>query len=174
MIDIIRRKKLAECLRHLATGVITNDDFEKMVMQDVSYGWLPEQYYRAKQAKEDDAIIFPILSLSWGLYNDTYQHKLRGKHQLNKETTTIIAQCILFLNSEKEYEWPEFKSNYSTIDILLILLTLGLYQQPRKRKEAEYIEWQKQGNYNVWPFFRQSDYNAALKAQPYLNSISAA
>jgi hypothetical protein len=174
MVDKIRRKKLAEHLRHLAAGVITNDDFETRVMKDVSYGRLPEQYYKAKQAKEDDAIMVPLLSLSWGLYSDNVRHTLRGKHQLNKEDSTIIARCILFLNSELEYEWTDFNGQLSTLNLLLMLLTLGFYKKPRQQKELEFIEWQKQGDYNIWPFFNQEDYNTALKTQPYLNAASAA
>ena len=48
MVDINRRKKLALHLRQLSTGQISNDEFEERVRKDVTYGWLPEQYYRAK------------------------------------------------------------------------------------------------------------------------------
>ncbi|MFM2226546.1 MAG: hypothetical protein RJA07_2748 [Bacteroidota bacterium] len=43
MVDNDRRKKLALHLRQLSTGQISNDEFEKRVMQDVTYGSLPEQ-----------------------------------------------------------------------------------------------------------------------------------
>jgi len=51
MIDKERRKKLALHLRHLSVGLISNDAFEEAVMEDVSDGWLPEQYYRSKLAR---------------------------------------------------------------------------------------------------------------------------
>ena len=63
MVDIERRKKLAFHLRHLSVGLISNYDFEYNLMEDVTNGWLPEQYYRAKEAKFDDPIIQPMLEL---------------------------------------------------------------------------------------------------------------
>lgn len=39
-------------------------------MDDVTNGWLPEQYYKSKEAKFDDKIIQPMLELCWGLYDD--------------------------------------------------------------------------------------------------------
>ena len=67
MVDIEGRKKLAYHLRHLSIGLISNDEFEDYITDDVSFGWLPEQYYRSKEAKFDDGIIQPILELSWCL-----------------------------------------------------------------------------------------------------------
>ena len=76
MVDINKRRKLALHLRHLSVGFLSNDDFENNMMEDVTNGWLPEQYYRAKEAKSDDPIIQPMLELCWGLYSDTKSYKL--------------------------------------------------------------------------------------------------
>ena len=105
MVDNGRRKKLALHLRQLATGQLSNDEFEERVMNDVTYGYLPELYYLAKESKDDDALIRPILEFSWCLYNDTYNHKLSGKHELSEEQTKEIARFVLFLHSDLEYEW---------------------------------------------------------------------
>jgi hypothetical protein len=53
MIDTERRKKLALYLRHLSVGLTTNDEFEEAVLESITYGWLPEQYYRSKEVKND-------------------------------------------------------------------------------------------------------------------------
>ncbi len=45
MVDNNKRKKLALHLRQLSTGQISNDEFEERITEDVTYGWLPEQYY---------------------------------------------------------------------------------------------------------------------------------
>jgi hypothetical protein len=37
MVDLIKRNKLAEALRHLATGQISNDEFESRLMWIKSY-----------------------------------------------------------------------------------------------------------------------------------------
>lgn len=60
IIDIERRIRLAFHLRQLAVGLTSNDDFEKAVGNDVTGGWLPEQFYRSEQAKQDD-LSFPLL-----------------------------------------------------------------------------------------------------------------
>lgn len=104
MVDLESRKKLAYHLRHLVIGLISNDEFEESITDDVSFGWLPEQYYRSKDAKFDDPIIRPMLELCWCLYSDLENHKLMGKHQLSDEELKDVARIILFLNSDFEYE----------------------------------------------------------------------
>lgn len=177
MVDKERRRKLAFHLRQLSVGLATNDDFEEAVMEDVSDGWTPENYYRSERAKgdSDDPIIKPMLELCWGLYDDTRNHRLVGSDELTKEALKIIARCILFLLSDKEYEWPYFNTNnpllrFSLKDLILSVLTLGHhYRNKREEHIISYYEWQKTGDYNVWPFFRQSDYEAALNLQPFLS-----
>jgi hypothetical protein len=176
MIDTERRKRLALHLRHLSVGLISNDDFEEAIMDDVTEGWLPEQYHRSKLAKseDDDPIIKPMLELCWGLYDDTRNHKLVKSDELTKDVLKIIARCILFLHSDKEYEWPYFNTNnpllrFSVKDLILSILTLGHhYRNKREEHIISYYEWQKLADYDVWPFFRKSDYQEQLTKQPFL------
>ena len=177
MVDKERRKKLALHLRHLSVGLITNDDFEGAIMEDVSDGWLPEQYYRSEKGKSesDDAIIRPMLELCWGLYSDTRKHKLTNSDKLTDEALKIIARCILFLHSDEEYKWPYLSNNnplltFSLKDLILSILTLGHhYRNKREEQAISYYEWQKLGDYDVWPFFKKSEYEKQLKKQPFLN-----
>jgi hypothetical protein len=175
MVDKDRRKKLAFYLRQLSVGLTTNDDFEEALMEDITDGWLPEQYYRSKQAKSDDSIIQPMLELCWGLYDDTRQHKLIKSDQLTEEAFRIIARCILFLHSDREYEWPYFDSNnpllkFSLKDLIFTILTLGHHYRNKKEEHLiSYYEWQKLGDYEVWPFFTKTDYQEQLKFQPFLS-----
>lgn len=181
MVDKERRKKLALHLRHLSVGLISNDDFEEAIVNDVSLGWLPEQYHRSKIAgsDEDDAIIKPMLELCWGLYDDTRNHKLVKSDKLPKDALKIIARCILFLHSDKEYEWPYFNTNnpllrFSLQDLILSVLTLGHhYRDKREEHIISYYEWQKSGDYDVWPFLRKTDYQNQLTKQPFLNGQPA-
>jgi hypothetical protein len=175
MLDIERRKKLALHLRHLSVGLITNDDFETRVMNDVTSGWLPEQYYRAKEAKLDDPIIMPMLELCWCLYSDTKRHKLIGGHQLTDDQLRDIARYILFLHSDLEYEWSYLDVTnplvkFSFKDLLLAILTLGQnFRDEINRRKEQVKEIEKTGDTNVWPFFRQQDYDEQLKLRPFLN-----
>lgn len=174
MIDHERRKKLAFHLRQLSVRLTSNDDFEEALMDDVTHGWLPEQYYRSKEAEFDDPIIQPMLELCWGLYDDTRNHKLVRSDALSEQAVKIIARCILFLHSDKEYEWQYFNTNnpilrFSLADIILSILTLGHhYRNKREKHIISYYEWQKTGDYEVWPFLRKHDYDEQLKNHPFL------
>lgn len=174
MIDKERRKKLAFHLRHLSVGLTSNDDFEENVMEDVTYGWLPEQFYRAKEAKFDDPVIQPMLELCWGLYDDTACHKLEGPHKLSEESLKIIARCILFLHSDHEYKWPYFNTTnalfrFSIIELLVSVLTLGqYYRDVRKEHLKAYEAYKKLGDYDVWPFMSARDYQTQLQKHPFL------
>lgn len=180
MIDKERRKKLAIHLRHLAVGQITNDDFEEKINDDVSFGWLPEQYYRAKEARFDDPIIRPMLELSWCLYSDLDQYKLIGGHKLTDEQLKDIARYILFLHSDFEYEWPYIDPTnpllrFSFKELLLTVLTLGKYYRDKsKEREQDLKGIQLLGDFDVWPFFTKQDFEQQLKVQPFLNGPKSA
>ncbi|MFN0254121.1 hypothetical protein [Pedobacter ureilyticus] len=173
MVDKERRQKLALHLRHLAVGLISNDEFEDNITDDVTNGWLPEQYYRAKEAKFDDKIIQPMLELCWGLYDDTRNHKLIGADRLSEEALKVISRCILFLKSDQEYEWPYFDQNnpllkFSLGEIIITILSFGqYYRDVRKEKEKAFEEFKKLGDFDIWPFLNQDDYQFQLKHQPF-------
>jgi hypothetical protein len=174
MVDKERRQKLALHLRHLAVGLISNDDFESNLIDDVTNGWLPEQYYRAKEAKFDDKIIQPMLELCWGLYDDTRNHKLKGADKLSEGALKVIARCILFLRSEQEYQWPYFDQNspllkFSLGEIIITILSFGQYYRDiRKEKEMAFEEFKKLGDFDIWPFLNKYDYERQLENQPFL------
>jgi len=172
MVDSERRKKLALHLRHLSVGLISNDDFEENVMDDVTYGWLPEQYYRAKESKIDDPIIIPVLELCWGLYDDTRNHTVK----LDPKALKFISRIILFLHSDQEYRWPYFNTksvifNFSILDIILTVLSFGKhYRNLTLEKEKSFQEFKNCGDYDFWPFLEESDFQNALLKQPFLNA----
>lgn len=174
MIDKERRKKLALHLRHLSIGKISNDKFEERIMDDVTYGWLPDQYYRSKQSKNDDPVIRPILEYSWCMYDDTFNHKLDQQYELNEFQLKEIARLILFLQSDQEYKWDYVDMTnpiirFSLIDILKSIMTLGQhYRNKNLTREQEFIEMKKKGDFEYWPFQTKSDYEAQLKKQLFL------
>lgn len=177
MVDKERRKKLAFHLRHLSIGLISNDEFEDRIMDDVTYGWLPEQYYRAKESKIDDPVIRPILEFTWCLYDDTFNYSLKGHYKLSDEQIKEIARYILFLHSDIEYDWtyidltnPVFR--FSFTDILKSIITLGQhYRDLNLRREEEFELMKKTGDFEFWPFKTKSDYEGQLKKQPFLNGL---
>src|SRR5207245_4192388 len=43
--------------------------------------------------------------LVWMLYSDLHRHKLTGKHEPNAETRALLERCVLFLETNLEFEW---------------------------------------------------------------------
>lgn len=174
MVDLERRKILAYHLRHLVVGLISNDKFEESITDDVSFGWLPEQYYRSKEAKSDDPIIRPMLELCWCLYSDLENHTLSGKYQLSDKELKDIARFILFLNSDVEYEWPYFDRinlliRFSFKDLLFTALTLGQhYGVKLNERKEQYEEFKNTGDHHLWPFINKEQYERQLRKQPFL------
>lgn len=169
MVDNIRRKKLASHLHHLSTGQICNDEFEERIMKDVTFGWLPEQYYRAKESKADDPAIRSILEYSWCLYNETSNHKLAGANKLSDEQTKEVVRIILFLHSLLEYSWtyvdltnPVIRLSFN--DILKSIITLGQhYRDLRLKREEEFESMKKTRDFELWPFKTRAEYEEQLK-----------
>lgn len=176
MVDNNRRKKLALHLRHLSTGQISADEFEKRISQDVTYGCLPEQYYRENENKTDDPVIRPILEFSWCLYNDAYNHKLTGRHQLSDAQLKEIARFILFLHSDLEYDWKYIELTnpvirFSFTDILKSIITFGQhYRDLNLNREEELELMKKTGDFELWPFKTKTEYEEQLNRQPFLNN----
>lgn len=174
MIDKDRRKKLAFHLRQLAVGLTTNDDFENNIAEEISFGYLPEQYYRAKEAKQDDAIIQPMLEFCWNLYSDLENHKLQGKYKLDDEQLNRIAKYILFLHSDYEYEWTDISFvnpliQFSCKDFLLTIITLGKhYRDIVKEQKETFYSMDNGGDLEYWPFFSKSQFDNALQNPPFL------
>ena len=145
MIDRKARDILAENFRHLIAGLITNDQFEDRLVRSKDAG-VNEVFY----------------SGAWPLYDDLHEHRLTGKWSIPTEGKPIAARYILFLKTDLEYEWPRRTGIKETPWILLSILTLGLSAVIRDRIKQK-------GDKSVWPFYRQSDYQAALSKEPYLN-----
>jgi hypothetical protein len=146
MIDREARRQVSELLRHLVCGQITNDEFEDRLPDGSS-----------------DRAVREISSEAWYLYSDLLEHRLVGKQRLGHEVRTNVARTILFLQSDREYEWPEWLLGSRLLSVLVRLLTLGLLGRgPR-------VRYEEAGDIRVWPFLRRADYEAALEAPPYLS-----
>jgi hypothetical protein len=177
MVDKKRRKILATHLRHLSTGQITNDEFEERVIDDVAFGWLPEQYYRSKEIQSDDPAIRPVLEMARCLYDDTRNHYLKGTDSLSDFATKEIARCILFLQSDFEYTWEYVDMTnpvmrFSFKDIMKSVLTFGQhYRDVKWTREQEFEQMKKSGDFELWPFKTKAEYQRQLENQPFLSGI---
>ena len=97
MIDRERRNQYAEQLRHFAAGVSTVEDYEART-DGLRFG-------RAGRRRT----VFKVWRNVWPLYDDFCTERLRGEWEITKETRRWITISILFLYSDCEYQWPEFR-----------------------------------------------------------------
>src|SRR5437667_4707124 len=98
MVDRIQRDAASRVLRSFMDGAITNGEFEA-------------QFPRS----EEDSALPAIKANVWMLYSDLHRHKLTGKHEPNAETRALLERCVLFLETNLEFEWPAPKIGLSNI-----------------------------------------------------------
>ena len=149
MVDRANRDALAELIRHLVAGRITNDEFTDNLPQS-----------------RDRAVFEVFWNGVWGLYDDLYEHRLTGRHYIPRNARTDVARCVLFLKGDLEYEWSPYPPRPQALAMLLSLVTLGLANR------LMFSVWKKQGEFAVWPFLRRQDYECALREPPYLARAS--
>ena len=148
MIDRDTRNRLAEGIRHLAAGVITNVEFED----------------RALSSSSDPAIEAVFLGGPWFLYHDIMRYRLRGPNRLSPAVRREAARWVLFLKTDLPYEWPIHRRGVlgSLAWVVLCLLTLGYCARAAQRRFARH------GDISIWPFIRRSDFEAAVDKPTYL------
>lgn len=151
MIDRRRRDKLAETLRHFAAGLLTNREYEKQV---------DHIFEGMGSAQKADLALWAVYGQAWFLYDDTLTHRLKGHHALGVEGRSEIAQWIMFLYTDQEYEWPI--SNFiDSLGCLFTIATLGLWRLimgPRRARQLEAM-----GDWSVWPFRNAQSYQEARR-----------
>jgi len=150
MMDRDARDRLAQAIRALAAGLITNDQFEG------------KRFSRIKTA--DLAISEIYQAGACCLYPDEDDIRLKGEHALSREGRAHVARWVFFLKTDLPYEWPTLNVPKMIVLSVANLVTLGLANRL-------YSNWSdKQGEVDVWPFIRHSDYAAALERPVYLKS----
>ena len=145
MIDRPARSRLAEGIRHLVGGQVTNDDFE----------------LRVRGPSYDPAVREVFFQGAWMLYSDTSCYQLRGSNRLSRVARREAARWILFLASEHEYEWPRQGLAASLALFVSNAVTFGGAGWMYRRSLA------RQGDLDVWPFYRRNDYEASLRAPAF-------
>jgi hypothetical protein len=149
MIDRTARTQLAEAIRALAAGLITNDEFEDRVPSSL-----------------DPAVRKVFDRGAWGLYSDTSEYKLVGRHRLPDLARPEIARWVLFLKTDRPYAWPVAGPILISVQVLLAFLTFGVSRYFFHR------HFSKHGEVEVWPFIRREHYQEALLAPPYLRGAA--
>ena len=143
MIDRSARNKLAELIRSLVSGSITNDQFEDALPNST-----------------DDAVWEVFHSGAWHLYSDMKEYKLRGEDLLSSDEKSMVARWILFLKSDYEYKWPSATFR----EAFLKSVTFGFFGQSTLDK------WEEYGDVSYWPFESSNQFNEAKKGKGYLGA----
>ena len=130
MVDRIQRDAASRVLRSFIDGAITNDEFEA-------------QFPRS----EEDSALPAIKANVWMLYSDLHRHKLTGKHEPNAETRALLERCVLFLETNLEFEWPVPKIGLSNILPNLWLQAKARLGGSPSRETPQ----SREGDEDVWP-----------------------
>jgi hypothetical protein len=146
VIDRTARNQLAEALRALASGQISNDEFERRVPHSA-----------------DPAVWHLFFDGAWGFYSDLWEYRLKGKHRLKPEAKAAVARCVLFLKTNQPFAWPQPSGLERLTTLLANLLTLGIAARFFERS------YRAAGDWSVWPFISRTAYEEALKSPVYLH-----
>lgn len=90
MVDRTARERLAYELRQLASGLITNDEFD-------------EEAFWEYRHRKDDRALGELATFGWLHYGDLSNYRLRGSRALTPEERKSIARAVLFLKTDQEY-----------------------------------------------------------------------
>jgi hypothetical protein len=146
VIDMDARRQLALLARRLAAGRITNDQFDDAVPNS-----------------RDPALHDIYLHGLWPLYDDLFEHRLKGRWALTPEGRDWVARVVLFLRSGNPYRYRRVSGFVQVPVLLMSLLTLGWFGRFWLRRR-----WQD-GDASVWPFYSRDEFQAALGKPTYLH-----
>ncbi len=180
MVDQEARRQYAQLIRQLASGRMTNREYEEK--------------YEAIPADQSDTALREISHEIWLLYDDNSTHRMTGSHRLTAESRRAVARAVLFLQSGRDYGWPETQpwgcllaalltADFWALvlavdrwpDFALLAVTVGgavavplavcwaVLSALTKRR------WNAAGDTDVWPFLRRADLADAVRQPQLLN-----
>ncbi len=108
--------------------------------------------FRAPFTRSKDLAVREVAEQAWLLCRDLPEPGSAGRKKQLREARGEIARWTLFLESEREYEWPVLPKWARVLGFLPSVLTFGLFWAP-------YRWWFKRsGNAQVWPFIDEKQF----------------
>lgn len=180
------KKQLAQLARQVAAGTIPIDHLEAVALECDDGSLLHEQL----MSHIDDLAEHPA---------EFRTGRFRGRKRLDEERRQLLARFSLFLYTDSEYKWPRYDGPaFNRYDPLFLLLTATLVscglitafilpwvsagtfmlaaltyfysRQVLTNEIQKYFDHQNSiGNYSIWPFRDDDDYNLVLTNPPLLN-----
>jgi len=139
MVDRAKRDILAEKLRHLLSGRIDNLQFDTLDEGDV--------------LNSEDRVLREVFQSMWFFYDDFRSHPIR----LTDGQRLDFVRAILFLHSDLEFEWPSRRNLPQ--GIFHWLVNVFALTRTSSKPPIQPVK----GDRGVFPFYRRSDYECALK-----------
>jgi hypothetical protein len=111
--------------------------------------------FRAPFTRSNDLAVREVAEQAWLLCRDLPEPGSAGRKKQLREARGEIARWTLFLESEREYEWPVLPKWARILGFLPSVLTFGLFWAP-------YRWWFKRsGDAQVWPFIDEKQFQEA-------------
>jgi hypothetical protein len=146
MIDQNSRRQAATILKRFALGRITNYQCENEFLE------LPA----------DDPVIYALSRTIMDISGDA-DKSYAEMFPRGSETRSRVCRWILFLKTEIEYKWPPERRFPGLRDLYRANWFEKLFRRDHAVARANERIF-RHGDYNVWPFLREADLNAARLA----------
>lgn len=137
MIDRPSRDQLAELLRQLVAGEISGGEFHD------------------RRPRSNDLAVREVIEQAWLLCRDLPAPKASGRKKLPRDSRGEVTRWILFLETDREYEWPALSTWARVLGFVPSVITFGLFWAPYR------IWFRRQGDFRVWPFVDEQQCRAA-------------
>jgi hypothetical protein len=153
LVDRAARNAALRLLAQWKAGTTTNWDFEDT--------W-PDSGDRGVKA---------IGNRLWCFYTDFPKKKI-DTHAFEPEDQALFDRCVTFLQSDANYQWPEF--DFETEG----LTGLEVWYRGRRTKARRWEEFTRSGDITVWPFLHRADYEwasghcARVRVRAFVGSLN--
>jgi|ERR1700680_219044 len=133
MVNREKRDTARALIRGLASGDLTNEDFENEYPRDST-----------------DRALRAIYQRLWFYWDDLKTHKLTDRYALSEDAAKLFSRSSAFLATDLEYEWPSVGPSA----LLIVLRILGLRAAAKSRERHELEQLYSLGDFDSWPFLR--------------------
>lgn len=135
------------------TGLVidrSSRDRLTILLRDLQEGSVDGSEFRASSFRSNDLAVREIAEQAWLLFRDLPEPNVPGRRKVLRDLRAEVGRWILFLGSEREYEWPALSATARVLGFIPSLLTFGLFWAP-------YRWWfKRRGDYRVWPFLDEA------------------
>ena len=148
MLDRPTRDRLAESLRQIISGAMTNLALDDFLLEQAE--------------GSEDRGVREIAMQTWLLYEEEQLYPI----DITESQRRDIVRWILFLQSGHELEWPSEPSRLVTWPVrFLDCITVWRFKLYDKYFPKAHVD------YCYWPFFRKDDYNKAVESQKSVRGV---